>query len=65
MRGTKCEGRGSTVNERGEGDGNDYPLTGDINGIQIFYNIYLYTLKDIMRGSVATDPEDIYIFYMI
>ena len=26
--GTKCEGRGSIVNERGEGDGSDYPLTG-------------------------------------
>ena len=27
-RGTKCEGRGSVVNERSEGDGSDYPLTG-------------------------------------
>ena len=26
--GAKCEGRGSKVKERGEGDGSDYPLVG-------------------------------------
>ena len=28
----------------------------------LFYNIYLYILKDIMRGSIAPEPEDFCIF---
>ena len=31
---------------------------GDTNVIHIFYNIYLYILKDIKRGSVVTELED-------
>ena len=28
----------------------------------LFYNIYLYILKDIMRGSIAPEPKDFCIF---
>ena len=35
---------------------------GDTNEIQIFYSVYSYVLKDIMRESAATEQEDLCIF---
>ena len=35
------------------------------NGIQIFYTICSYILKDVKRGSVATKREDFYIFIIL